>query len=265
MSDNQYKHIQFKCDEHIAHIVIDNPKTLNGLDVNTIIEMMDAFMFCEKNGDIKAVILSGAGKAFSGGGDVSSFYRDAKAGTTNVRPLARVLCDITLQMKKCPKPIIAAVHGAAAGGGCNIALAADIVLAADNAKFVQAFIKIGLIPDTGGPFWLPRIIGTARAFEMFSTGRHVTADEAYQIGMITEVCSKDKLMDRAMEYANKYVNGPSVGYANIKKLMFESLYKDFESYSRAEVDCQVECSETEDYVEGVSAFIEKRKVEFKGK
>jgi 2-(1,2-epoxy-1,2-dihydrophenyl)acetyl-CoA isomerase len=244
---------------------MDTPKTLNAIDEPMAAELLDAIAKCEKDEDVKVIVLSGAGRAFCGGGDIAFFVDEVKKPDFDLSPLINAVASVTLKMKKCPKPIICAVHGAAAGGGANLAFAADVVIAADNAKFIQAFVNIGLAPDTGGAYWLPRIIGSARAFEMFATGRAVKADEALSLGLVTEVCAPEELMDKAMAFAKKFAAGPSVSYASIKKMMFASMYEGFEEFMRTELSCQDECSRTADFVEGITAFLGKRKAEFKGK
>ena len=128
------------------------------------------------------------------------------------------------------KIVICAVAGAAAGGGANLAFGCDFIFAADNAKFLQAFVGIGLCPDTGGVYMLPRMIGTHRAFDMFVTGRPVDAKEAFQIGLIKEITAKEDLLPKTMAFAKKLTKGPALAYRNMKKLMFESMYKDFETF-----------------------------------
>ena len=152
-----------------------------------------------------------------------------------------------------------------AGGGANLAFGCDFIFAADNAKFLQAFVGIGLCPDTGGVYMLPRMIGTHRAFDMFVTGRPVDVKEAFQIGLIKEITAKEDLLPKTMAFAKKLTKGPALAYRNMKKLMFESMYKDFETFMAAEEIYLGQCSSSEDFKEGITAFLEKRPADFKGK
>jgi 2-(1,2-epoxy-1,2-dihydrophenyl)acetyl-CoA isomerase len=139
------------------------------------------------------------------------------------------------------------------------------VFAADNAKFLQAFVGIALIPDTGGGYMLPRAIGTHRAMDMFVTGRPVSAQECFDLGLVKEVTTADELMPKAMAFAKKLAAGPTLAYANMKKMMFISMYQDFEKFAKAEVALQNECAASADFKEGITAFLEKRKAKFTGK
>jgi 2-(1,2-epoxy-1,2-dihydrophenyl)acetyl-CoA isomerase len=170
-----------------------------------------------------------------------------------------------LYIKKMTKLVICAVAGAAAGGGCNLALGCDFVFAADNAKFLQAFVGIALIPDTGGGYMLPRAIGTHRAMDMFVTGRPVSAQECFELGLVKEVTTADELLPKATAFAKKLAAGPTLAYANMKKMMFISMYQGFEDFAKAEVALQNECAASADFREGITAFLEKRKAKFTGK
>ena len=160
-------------------------------------------------------------------------------------------------MKKMSKIIICAVSGAAAGGAANLAFACDFIFAADNAKFLQAFVGIGLCPDTGGVYFLPRMVGSHRAFDMFVTGRPVKAEEALEIGLVKEVTAREELMPRVMAFAEKLTEGPLLAYGN--------MYKGFEDYMKQEAVYLAQCSGSEDFKEGITAFLEKRKPDFKGR
>jgi 2-(1,2-epoxy-1,2-dihydrophenyl)acetyl-CoA isomerase len=261
----EYTCLHFTNKNGIANIVMDNQKTLNALDMAMSEQLTHAFTTCEKDDSVKVIVLSGAGRAFCGGGDISFFVEEVKKPDFKISPLVTLLTKLTIQLKQCPKPVIAAVHSAAAGGGCNLALACDMVIAANNAKFLQAFVNIGLVPDTGGAFLLPRMIGTSRAFEMFATGRPVLADEALALGLVSEVCAPEELESKAAALAAKLAAGPGIVYGIIKKMLYASMYQGFDNFALIESELQDKAAASEDFVEGITAFMGKRKAAFKGK
>lgn len=259
-----YTELRLTKEHGVAVIQLNNAKTLNALNLAMTAQLRDAFRECDGDDAVRVIILCGAGRAFCGGGDIGYFLEATQAQDFQIGPQVKDLAELGMWMKKSGKIVIAAVHGAAAGGGANLALAADIVIAADDAKFIQAFVNIGLAPDTGGAFWLPRIIGTSRAFEMFLTGRPVTAQEALAMGLVSDVYAPEALMDKAMALATGLAAGPHVAHANIKKMMYASMYRDFEDFIPFEAATQNEAAATEDFREGLRAFKEKRKPVYKG-
>lgn len=263
-----YKMIRLEQTEGIAVITLDYAPTLNALDMNMSLELEDALKKAETDPDVKIVVITGAGRAFCGGGDIrymKAHCKEPDFAKESMGPLAKKLSEIVLYIKKMSKIVICAVAGAAAGGGANLAFGCDFIFAADNAKFLQAFVGIGLCPDTGGVYMLPRMIGTHRAFDMFVTGRPVDAKEAFRIGLIKEVTTKEDLLTKTMDFAKKLTKGPALAYRNMKKLMFESMYKNFETFMAAEEIYLGQCSSSEDFKEGITAFLEKRPADFKGK
>ena len=260
-----YSVIKLEKRDSIGFIRLNAPKKYNFIDITMASEIIDALDICEEDDEIKVIVITGNGKAFCAGGDIGFFNKHLGGSDEPLKEVFELAGVMALKMKKLSKVIIAAVNGAAAGAGCNIALAADITIAADNAKFTQAFVNIGLIPDTGGAFLLPRIVGSQRAFEMMASGRSVDAKEALECGMIYDVCPLDELEERTFELAKKYSSGPLESYRALKRLMFESIYKDFERFLEIECRLQTELTHTSDYKEGITAFIEKRKATFSGK
>ena len=261
----EFKTILFSVDNGVADIVMNQPKTLNPMNDESMDDMIAAMELCAADESVKAVIIRGAGRAFCGGGDIRYFKGEIEKPGFGLGPLVTKVGKLVMAIRNLPKPVIAAVHGAAAGGGANLALVCDAVVAADNAKFIEAFVGLGLAPDTGGVFVLPRLIGPARAFELMSTGRVMKADEALALGLVTCVCSQEEMLDKAVALARKYAVGPGMSYANLKKMMNASTFAGLEEYLRLEAECLDVCSKSDDFKEGVNAFLEKRKAVFKGK
>ncbi|MGI6263684.1 MAG: enoyl-CoA hydratase/isomerase family protein [Succiniclasticum sp.] len=264
----EYKMLQYRVEDGVAVVTLDYAPTLNALDLNMATELLDAFQQAENDPDVKVVVLTGAGRAFSGGGDIrymKAHCAEADFAEASMAPLAAKLSEVVLYIKRMTKLVLCAVAGAAAGGGCNLAYACDLLFAADNAKFLQAFVGIGLMPDTMGGYLLPRMVGVHRAMEMFVSGRPVTALEGKELGFVNAVYPKDELLPNVMTYAKSLTKGPLHAYGNIKKLMCESIYAGMRQYSELERKMVVDCAKTEDFREGVTAFLEKRKPNYQGK
>ena len=192
--------------------------------------------------------------------------RDRKEGRLEAffdEPL-RILNEAILLIRQTPVPFIAAVNGVAAGGGCNLALACDLVIAAESAKFNQAFVKIGLVPDCGGTFILPRLVGWKRAAELMFTGDMITAQRAAEIGMINSVVPDAELKGHALKLADRLSQSPTAAIAEMKRLLDASAVNDIGSQLDLERKAQIESGKTKDFVEGVSAFLEKRPPRFVG-
>lgn len=243
-------------------ITLNRPDKFNSFNRDMALQLQDALDKAEKNQHIRAIVLTANGKAFCAGQDLS------EAIDPNGPGIARIVDEhynpIILRLRKIEKPIIAAVNGVAAGAGANIALACDIVTATTSASFIQAFSKIGLIPDSGGTFFLPRLIGFQRASALMMTGDKVSANDALQMGMIYKIFADDTFVTDYMALANALADMPTKGIGLTKRLLNESLFNNHEKQLAREGIVQVEAASTYDYSEGVNAFLEKRKPEFKG-
>ena len=261
-----YTTIQLELRNNVALLTLNRPEALNALTVEMGREVMRAIGELLERG-ARAVILTGAGRAFCAGGDLREMQRMAQAeGRVEAffdEPL-RLLNECILTIRRTPIPFIAAVNGAASGGGCNLALACDLVLAADSARFNQAFIKIGLTPDCGGTFFLPRLVGWRRAAEMMMTGDVTSATEAAALGMINSVVTAAELIPRAFELAERLAHSPTAAIGRIKQLLDASAVNDCEAQLDLERRAQIDSGRTSDFKEGLTAFLEKRAPNFSG-
>lgn len=261
-----YENIQFEMQASVAVITLNRPESLNALTAAVGNEFLSALNDAREQG-ARAVILTGAGRAFCAGGDLREMRRFAeKEGRIEAffdEPL-KLLKECILKIRRTPLPIIAAVNGAASGGGCNLALACDLVLAGESARFNQAFIKVGLTPDCGGTHILPRLVGWKLATELLMTGEVVEARRAAEIGMINAVVPDEELMTAAYRLAARLANAPTAAIGRIKELLEQSATNDLGAQLDLERKMQLKSGQTEDFKEGVAAFIEKRPPKFKG-
>ena len=251
----------------IATITMNYNKNLNAIDDEMADDLLTCLDAAEKDPEVKVIVLNSAGRAFSSGGDIGYLYNLVKAGgEINMDSLIGKVGKITDGMKKSRKMIIASVNGAAAGAGFPLAMSADFVIADEKAKFILAFVNLGLVPDTGATYLLVKEIGEKRAMKYAATGKPITADEALDMGLVYKVVPPEELAAETDKLAKRLLAGPLVAYANIKKQMYAAAFTDYERYlNEAENPTQHECSNTEDFKEGCAAFMEKRKAVFQGK
>lgn len=258
--------VLFEVQDGYAAITLNRPERLNSFNPEMHERLRAALAETKRRADIRAVLLAGAGRAFCAGQDLSDRVVAAGAEpvdlgytiSTHYNPLIRSLREL-------PKPIVCAVNGVAAGAGANIALACDIVLAARSASFVQAFCKLGLVPDSGGTYFLPRLVGGARAMGLALLGDKLSAEKAEQWGLIWKCVDDAALLDEARTLACQLAVGPTKGFAEIKRALYVSPEHTLDAQLDFERDLQRELGRSEDYREGVQAFMEKRAPQYKGK
>ncbi len=251
----------------VATITMNRPDSLNSLSLQLGKDLRAAVERAASEG-VRAVVLTGAGRAFCAGGDLKEMQEMGNAeGRIDAfldSPL-KSLHDLIRSIRETPIPFIAAVNGVCAGAGVNLALACDIVLASDDAAFREAFVRIGLTPDCGGTFFLPRAIGEKLATEMFMTGDSISAERALQIGMINNVVPSANLMSESAKLAVKLAMGPTAAMGRIKKMMNATFSNDLNDQLALEAECQLESGRSADFKEGVAAFFDKRAPNFTGK
>lgn len=254
--------IKFTVKEGIAEITLNRPEVFNSFNKEMALEVQAALDSCEGNAEVRCVVLSGEGKAFCAGQDLK------EVTDPNGPPLTSIVRDhynpIIEKIRNLNKPVVAAVNGVAAGAGANIALACDVVIAKESASFIQAFSKIGLIPDSGGTFFLPRLIGLQRASALMMLGDKVSAADAEKIGMIYKAFAEDEFENAIKETSRKLADMPTVGLAYTKKALNKSMHNDLTAQLMLEEQLQTKAGQTHDYKEGVDAFLNKRKPLFKG-
>lgn len=259
--------LQYTLEDGVGIVTMNYMKNLNAIDEQMADELMCIVDTLEKDPDVKVVVFKGAEKAFSAGGDIGYFYQLINAGgEINMDGLIGKVGIVTDGIKKMSKLVIASVSGAAAGAGVSLALSADFVVCADNAKFIMAFVNIGLVPDTGGTYLLVKELGEKRAMELCATGRPLGAEEAKTAGIVYQTVPEKELDAATMKLAKKFAAGPLLSYKNIKKQIYEASFSDYKKYlTECEIPTQRECSSSSDFQEGVKAFMEKRKAAFEGK
>ncbi len=262
-----YQTIDYSLDDSVATICFNRPDALNALSLQ-LTEDLKASIDQAVADKARVIILTGRGRAFCSGGDLREMKlmgeREGNIEAFLDRPL-KALHDVIFAIRQTPIPFIAAVNGVCAGAGTNFALACDIVLAADDASFNEAFVRIGLSPDCGGSFFLPRAVGEKHAAELLMTGATISADRAAEIGMINRTVPSDELLNEAKVIASKLAAAPTAVIGRIKRMLNASFSNDLRAQLDLEAECQLESGRSPDFKEGVAAFFEKRPPNFTGK
>ena len=254
--------ILFEIKNQVATLTLNRPEKYHSFIREMALDLQEKLDLCKKDNNIRAIVITGTGKAFCAGQDLG------EAIDPNGPELQKIVNEhynpIIRQIRNIEKPIIAAVNGVAAGAGASIALCCDIVIAKEGAVFVQAFSKIGLVPDSGATFFLPRLIGFQKATALMMNADPITAIEAEKLGMIYKVVEESKFEDEIIDFSEKLAKMPTKGIGLTKKLLNQSINNSLEQQLNEEEIAQTIAGKTNDYKEGVSAFLEKRKPNFKG-
>jgi 2-(1,2-epoxy-1,2-dihydrophenyl)acetyl-CoA isomerase len=261
-----YEHVRYEVGKGVARLTLARPQQLNALSRPLLAEIIAVLDDVRDGGEARVLLLSGEGRAFSSGADLSSGGSPAGGSSFDA---GQVLDDyynpLIERMFALPVPIVSAVHGPVAGAGCMIALAADITVAARSAYFLQAFVNVGLVPDAGSMWLLPRLVGKARAQAMMMLAERIPAEKALEWGMIYDVVDDDQLRERAEAIAAKLAGGPTRSYALIRQGVRAALEQSLSDALAMERRAQFEAGNTADFHEGVAAFREKRRPAFQGR
>ena len=263
--NNNYQNIRFTVSGGVAVLTLHRPERLNSFTGAMHLEVRDALARVAADASARALVLTGAGRGFCAGQDLN----DRAVTPDGVRPdlgdsIERYYKPLVLALRNLEKPVIAAVNGVAAGAGANIALACDVVLAARSAAFIQSFSKLGLVPDAGGTYWLPKLLGPARALGLAWFGDRISADQAEHWGLIWKCVADEELMPLALELAGRLASGSTQGFLRTRQAMRMAEHNTIEQQLDVERDFQRELGAGADYLEGVTAFLQKRAPRFGG-
>ncbi|WIM12286.1 enoyl-CoA hydratase-related protein [Enhydrobacter sp.] len=260
-----YQKIELAMADGLATLTLNAPDKLNAVSRKMVAELKECWEGLAGDSSVRAVLLTGAGRGFCAGADLADPDRDTSATADSGAALDKFFNPVIRTMRTMPKPIVAAVNGVAAGVGMSFVMAADIAVAAKSASFLQAFARIGLLPDGGSTWFLPRLVGDARARALAMLAPQIAADQAKQWGLVWEVVEDGELMKTATELARRLADGPTQSLARIKEAMNRASTSTLTAQLDVERDFQRELGKSADFKEGVAAFLAKRKPAFKGK
>ncbi len=261
-----FQHLLIHQEEGVLTITMNRPEVLNSFNDSMLEELTEAVETAASDEAIRCVVLMGAGRAFGAGQDLSGF----SAVQDNGEPLKvsehlKKYHRLIKSMRAMPKPVVGAIRGVAAGISCNVALACDLRIASDNARFIEAFARIGLVPDGGGAYFLPRLVGLGKAMEMCLLTDEVSGPDAERIGLVTKCVPVDEFPGTVAAFAKRLANGPTRSYGLIKQLLYKSMEIDLQASFDLEGQLQDEAFTTADHKEGVTAFLQKRPAQYTGR
>lgn len=258
------ENLRFELADGVATLTLDRPDAQNAVNLAATRDLMRAAIECDENPAIRAVLLTGAGKIFSVGGDIREFVAAGEALAPLTKEMTAYLHAAVSRFARMDAPLIAAVNGVAAGGGFGLACAADIVLAAESARFCAAYTKSGLSPDTSSTYFLPRLVGWRRAAELFLTNRVLSAAEAAEYGLVTRVVADADLLGEASALARGLASGATGAFGSVKRLLLSSAAENLETQMEYEARLIADAARGRDAREGIAAFLEKRAPKYEG-
>jgi 2-(1,2-epoxy-1,2-dihydrophenyl)acetyl-CoA isomerase len=257
--------VDLTTDGSAARILLNRPEALNAWNEQFGRDLLDAVTTVAEDDALRALLITGAGRGFSSGADLKEQRSEGDGGVPDLSArLKEIYHPIITGLREMPKPVVAAVNGPAVGIGCSLALAADLIVAAESAYFLLAFVNIGLVPDGGSTAFLPARVGYARAAEMAMLGERIAAEQALEWGLVNRVVRDDELDSASAELLDRLANGPTSSYAGAKRLLNRRMYADLAGQLDAEAEAQKEQGQSKDFIEGVVAFVEKRPPNFSG-
>jgi enoyl-CoA hydratase len=259
-----FQSLLFKREEGVGAITINRPAVKNAMDLRFFDELRQVIQILRGEKEVRAVLVQGAGETFSSGLDLNVMGQQAAVDALGLRNIIADFQGVFNSLEELEKPVVAAISGYALGAGCDLALCCDLRIASEDAKFGEAYINVGLIPDLGGTQRLPRIVGLAKAKELIFTGDRIDAREAERIGLVNRVVPKDELSSAAMTLAKRLAKGPTVAIGLAKMAIHRGLETDSRTGMKFEAMCQGVTQKTSDVAEGVMAFMQKRDPQFKG-
>jgi 2-(1,2-epoxy-1,2-dihydrophenyl)acetyl-CoA isomerase len=258
--------LDYSTDDGVAVVRLNRPDVLNAFNDELGFAALEAVQNASGDDSVRCIVITGTGRGFSAGEDLGALAEGYKAG--EVPGLGNTLTDrynpLIRAIRSAPKPVLAAVNGVAAGAGASIAFACDFRIAVENAKLSLAFVKVGLVPDSGGIWFLTKMIGSARAWELAATGNPITAERCLELGIVNKVVAADEFEDAWKSWARELATGPTRAYALIKSLVNNATSLSLDEQLEAEVDAQSAAGRTKDHLEGVQAFLGKRAATFEG-
>lgn len=262
-----YANLFFSVENAVATITVDRPKALNALNLDTCMELFDAFQQCDQRDDVRAAVVTGGGKCFCAGGDAQMYKDMLDADVSHWQAYENVLLTgkMVAAARRCKKPLVAMVNGACFGTGMSLALCCDFRVIGPNTKMSTVFVNAGFSGDAGLAFLLERMLGFARMSELMMSGRPLGAEEILALGLATKLVPQEELKAEAYKMAQSYASGPTYTYGQQKMLFWDCFFNDYSAFTESEALHMANCGQSEDFREAVTALLEKRRPEFKGK